>query len=89
MPTVHSERDGIEVVLNNATPPQPQRSNYFQKKIEQEKEKEREREQDKSPVKGSGIVNQFKQKGNQFNKSSGYGSHNHQSSSRYSRSRSR
>jgi len=91
MPTVHSERDGIDVVLSNVTPPQPQRSNYFQKKLEQEREREREREPEKAPNKGSsGIVNQFKQKVNQFNKSSsGYGSHRHSSSSRYSRSRSR
>ncbi|XP_017075823.2 leukocyte receptor cluster member 8 homolog [Drosophila eugracilis] len=91
MPTVHSERDGIDVVLNNATPPQPQRSNYFQKKQEQEREQEKDREAEKVPAKGSsGIGNQFKQKINQFSKSSsGYGSHRHSSSSRYSRSRSR
>lgn len=90
MPTVYSERDGIDVVLSNVPPPQQQRSNYFQKKQEQERERERDREADKSPAKGStGIVNQFKQKGNQFNKaSSSYGSH-HSSSSKYSRSRSR
>ncbi|KAH8412333.1 hypothetical protein KR009_001347 [Drosophila setifemur] len=89
MPTVHSERDSIDVVLSNVPPPQPQRSNYFHAKLEQERERERERDQEKAPTKGSGIVNQFKQKGNQFNKpSSSFGAH-HQSSSKYSRSRSR
>lgn len=95
MPTVHSERDGIDVVLSNVSPTQPQRSNYFQKKMEQqERERDHRSEQEKAPSTkaSSGIVNAFKQKGgNLFNKSSSsYGSHNRRtSSSRYSRSRSR